>query len=97
MYFRSSMRHNPKTGELTGYYRLVESYRNQENRICHRTMLSAGFLDELSIEHLNKIQKGLNLRVEGLNNTLFPEEYDAMVTMYVDQFYQQMVKEKRHE
>ena len=45
MYFRSSMRHNPKTGELSGYYRLVESYRNQVNRICHRTMLSVGFLD----------------------------------------------------
>jgi len=95
MYFRSSMRHNPKTGELSGYYRLVESYRNRDNRICHRTMLAAGFLDELSGEQLNKIQRGLNLRVEGLDNTLFPEECDPVVSMYIDRFYQQMVKEKR--
>ena len=95
MYFRSSMRHHPKTGELTGYYRLVESYRNRENRICHRTMLSAGFLDELSGDQLSKIQKGLNLRVEGLDNMLFPEADDPVVSAYIDRFYHQMVKEKR--
>ncbi|MCK9423612.1 MAG: hypothetical protein M0Q38_13550 [Bacteroidales bacterium] len=89
------MRHNPKPGELSGYYRLVESYRNFENRICHRTMLAAGFLDELSGEQLKKIQKGLNLRVEGLDNKLFREECDAVVTTYVERFYQQMINEKR--
>jgi len=94
MYFRSSMRHNPKTGELTGYYRLVESYRNREDRICHRTLLSAGFLDELSGEQLKKIQTGLNLRIGGLGNTLFPEENDPVVSAYIDRFYRQMIKEK---
>ncbi|MCX6249893.1 MAG: hypothetical protein NTX61_03990 [Bacteroidetes bacterium] len=73
MYFRSGMRHNPKTGELSGFYRLVESYRNQENRICHRMMLAAGFLDDLSGEQLNRIQKGLNLQDEGLDNTLLTQ------------------------
>jgi len=39
-----------------------------------------GFLDEVNAAQLNKIQKGLNLRVEGLDNTLFPEEPDPVVT-----------------
>ena len=95
MYFRASMRHNPKTGELSGYYRLVESYRNAENRICHRTMLAVGFLDEVNAAQLNKIQKGLNLRVEGLDNTLFPEEPDPVVISCIERFYQQMINEKR--
>ena len=95
MYFRASMRHNPKTGELSGYYRLVESYRNPENRICHRTMLAVGFLEEVNASQLNKIQKGLNLRVEGLDNTLFPEEPDPVVISCIERFYQQMINEKR--
>lgn len=95
MYFRSSIRHNPKTGELSGYYRLVESYRNQGNRICHRTILSVGFLDGLSGNQLKAIQYGLNLRVEGLDNSLFSEEVDPVVTANIERFYQQMVREKR--
>jgi hypothetical protein len=95
MYFRSSMRHNPKTGELSGYYRLVESYRNRDNRICHRTILSAGYLDEVSGTQLKKIQQGLSLRIEGSDSILFPEEHDPVVSSYIDRFYQQMIKEKR--
>ena len=89
------MRHNPKTGELSGYYRLVESYRNRDNRICHRTILSAGFLDELSGDQLKKIQQGLSLRIDGADNTLFPDGHDPDATTYIDRFYQQMIKEKR--
>jgi transposase len=95
MYFRSSIRRNPKTGELSGYYRLVESYRDMNGRVCHRTMVTAGFLDELSPDHLNQIQNGLNLRVEGLDNQLFPGNTDPLASAYIDRFYQQMVKEKR--
>lgn len=95
MYFRSSMRHNPVTGELSGYYRLIESYRNVQGRVCHRTILSAGFLDELSAEQLNLIQKWLTKRVEGLGNTLFPEDTDPAVASHIERFYQQMVKERR--
>jgi hypothetical protein len=58
-------------------------------------MLSAGFLDELSGDQLKKIQQGLVLRIEGSDNTLFPEEHDPDVANYIDRFYQQMVKEKR--
>jgi hypothetical protein len=95
MYFRSSMRHNPRTFELSGYYRLVESYRNQNNRICHRTILSVGFLDGLSNDQLKAIQHGLNLRIEGLDTSLFFEEADPLVSANIERFYRQMVREKR--
>ncbi len=42
------MRTNPKTNCYSGYYRLVESYRNFDNRVCHRTILNAGYLDALT-------------------------------------------------
>lgn len=74
---------------------MVESYRDMNGRVCHRTMVTAGFLDELSPDHLNQIQNGLNLRVEGLDNQLFPGNTDPLASAYIDRFYQQMVKEKR--
>jgi hypothetical protein len=38
MYFRSSIRRNPATNAIGGYYRLVETYRNAYSRVCHRTL-----------------------------------------------------------
>jgi hypothetical protein len=48
---------NPDTGIYSGYYRLVESYRNESDRVCHRTILNVGYLDSLQVEQLNLIQK----------------------------------------
>ena len=62
MYFKVSMRTNPETGIYSGYYRLVESYRNYEDRVCHRTILNAGYLDELTTDQLNLIQKILTIK-----------------------------------
>ena len=56
LYFKFTIRHNPSTGKLDSYYRLVESYRNMEDRICHRTLLNVGFMPEVSIEQLNAIR-----------------------------------------
>lgn len=50
MYFKISMRPNPAIGFISGYYRLVESYRNSNDRVCHRTILNVGFLDGVSTE-----------------------------------------------
>ncbi|MCX6327514.1 MAG: hypothetical protein NT144_12830 [Bacteroidia bacterium] len=47
------MRTNPSTGNYSGYYRLVESYRNHRDRVCHRTILNVVYLDELSTDQLN--------------------------------------------
>jgi len=91
------MRKNPETKELSGYYRLLESYRNHSGQACHRTMLSAGFLDELSVEQLNAIQKILTAKVANLGNALFELPYsdDLVVLDYVDRFFNRMVVEKR--
>jgi len=97
MYFRISMRKNPETKELSGYYRLLESYRNHNGQSCHRTMLSAGFLDELSAEQLNTIQKILTAKVANLGNSLFELPYsdDLVVLDYVERFFNRMLVEKR--
>lgn len=91
------MRKNPETKQLSGYYRLLESYRNHHGQACHRTMLSAGFLDELNAEQLNAIQKILTAKVANLDNSLFELPYsdDLVVLDYVELFFNRMVIEKR--
>ena len=70
MYFKVSMRTNPETGQYSGYYRLVESFRDFRDKICHRTILNAGYLDELTSDQLNLIQKILTERVKNTGNAL---------------------------
>ena len=91
------MRINPATGKYSGYYRLVESYRNHLDRVCHRTILNAGYLDGLSTDQLNLIQKILTAKVANYDKPLFELPYtdDTTVIRYVDEFYQRMVAEKR--
>ncbi len=97
MYFRISMRKNPEMKELSGYYRLLESYRNHNGLACHRTIMSAGFLDELSTDQLILIKKILTAIVANLGNLLFELPYsdDLVVLDYVERFYNRMVVEKR--
>jgi hypothetical protein len=71
MYFKGSGRYNPATNQPGWYYRLVESYRNSDGRVCHRTMLNLGFLGGLSPEQMNVIQKILTNRVENKDPKLF--------------------------
>ena len=83
MYFKSILRINPQTGERSGYYRLVESYRNINDRVCHRTLLNVGFLEDLTAEQLHRIQKRLTEYVNGTSISLFEgENNDAAVNMY---------------
>jgi hypothetical protein len=97
MYFKVSMRNNPTTGIYSGYYRLVESYRNEDDRVCHRTIFNAGYLDELNTDQLNLIQKILTQKAANHNQALFdlPFTDDTTVLYYVDQFYNRMLAEKR--
>jgi transposase len=88
MYFKVSMRHNPNTGYTQGYYRLVESYRNEFDRICHRTLLNIGFVD-ITAEKLNSIQRILNDRLNRRGN-LF-EEQDPQVIRLADHYWGQLV------
>ncbi len=97
MYFKVSMRTNPTTGVYSGYYRLVESYRNHLDRVCHRTILNAGYLDGLTTDQLNMIQKILTAKVSNHDNPLFELPYtdDTAVIRHIDEFYQRMVAGKR--
>lgn len=88
-----SLRKNPETQTLSGYYRLVESYRNSENRICHRTILNVGFIDHLTPEQLNKIQKHLTRRAEG--KIFIFQEQEEEVMKYTRAFWDKIISEKR--
>ncbi len=96
MYFKSSMRYNPVHKTICGYYRLVESYRNAEDRICHRTILNVGFIEDLVPEQLNIIQKQLTQRAEG-KLALFEQTDDALANTYVTKLWNEMVSKKRIE
>ena len=91
------MRKNPETNRLSGYYRLVESYRNHYGNVCNRTLLSVGYLDELSSVQLNLIQKILTKKVDNIGFSLFELPYcdDLVVLDYVETLYNRMVAEKR--
>jgi len=98
MYFKVSMRTNPETQIYGGYYRLVESYRNQDNRVCHHTVLNAGYLDDFSVEQLNLIQKILTIKVKNAGSNSFidlPYTDDIIVNQHVEKFYNRMIAEKR--
>lgn len=94
MYFKLSLRKHPISGKLCGYYRLVESYRNQDNRVCHRTLLNVGFLEDVTPEQLNKIQKQLTQRYEQ-KQSAFQQEDDPVVTRYVEEFWQRIVSSRK--
>ena len=94
MYFKFSLRKHPESGKLAGYYRLVESYRNAENRVCHRTVLNVGFMEEVTPEQLNRIQKQLTDRYEH-KEPLFHEDGDPVVKRYVEEFWQRIVASRK--
>lgn len=74
MYFKFTGRINPKTNRSEPYLRLVESYRNAEDRVCHRTILHIGFPEEeVTAEQLNQIARSLTHRYER-KQSLFKEQ-----------------------
>lgn len=93
MYFKHSMRFNPKHDIICGYYRLVESYRSIDDRICHRTILNVGFLTDLTASDLNIIQKHLSNRVAGKPD-LF-DEPNELISRYTTQFWDEIISKKR--
>lgn len=94
MYFKFSLRKHPESGKLRGYYRLVESYRNAENRVCHRTILNVGFMEDATPEQLNRIQKQLTDRYEH-KEPLFDQDGDPVVRSYVEEFWQRIVSSEK--
>lgn len=100
MYFKFSLRRNPDKGKSDAYYRLVESYRNETGRVCHRTLLNAGFLDDLiNIDQLNQVRRILCNRLEEAHGKarLFEIEKDNedIVNKLADEFWDRLVGENR--
>ena len=85
MYFKSTFRNHPELRPFCPYYRLVESYRNIEYRICHKTILNVGFVPELKPEKLNIIQKKLTQLAGGINDLFL--EVNPILEAYVARFW----------
>jgi transposase len=95
VYFKFSLRKHPQTKKLSGYYRLVESYRNADNRVCHRTILNVGFMDDVTSDQLNKIQKQLTERYERKQTLFEREQDDPIVKNYVEELWQRIAASKK--
>ena len=94
MYFKFSLRYNKDKQQSDAYYRLVESYRNATGRVCHRTILNIGFIDnDYSPEQLNQTAKLLTARYEQ-KQPLF-EPTDPAVIELAATLWQRIVKDKR--
>ena len=89
MYFRSVIRKNPINQEFGGYYRLVESYRNDADRICHQTLLTIGFIN-FSVEKLNIIQRILNNKYKKKYSVF--EESDEEAIEWADFYWEELIK-----
>jgi len=94
VYFKQTQRKHPNTGSYSGYYRLVESYRNADNRVCHHTILNIGFIEDATPEQLNEIQKRLTDKYEQ-KQSLFEQEEDDIVMHYVHEFWQRIKASKK--
>jgi hypothetical protein len=95
MFFKCSMRKNPETGMPCGYYRLLESYRDLTGQVRKKTLLTLGFLEDLSGDELCLIQTRLNEKISGINTTLFSEFDSPKVQKYIRDFYGKLVSGKK--
>ncbi|MBK9737916.1 MAG: IS1634 family transposase [Saprospiraceae bacterium] len=94
MFFKGSVRYNPSSGKQESYYRLVESYRDYNGVVRHRTMASAGFIDHLSAEELIYISKRVTEKAAG-KQTLFVDEMESKLSPYIEELYAKLLKNKK--
>ena len=100
LFFRSFIRRNPATGHIDSYYRLVESYRNETDQVCHRTLLNVGFLDELiNIDELNQVRRIICKRYQDINESdeLFDiqEDNPQKIIDLADKLWNELVEKQR--
>ena len=92
MYLKVSFRRNPDVNDIAAYYRLVESYRNESDRVCHRTLLNIGFWGDATREQKNKVVELLNERYK--NELALFEQTDEQVVQWVNRFWNEMIEKK---
>ncbi len=91
------MRTNPQSGIYSGYYRLVESCRNETGRVCHRTMLNTGYMDELNTDQLNLIQTLVTEKAALCNVSVFYCQItnNKVANKYIEEFYNRLVADDK--
>jgi hypothetical protein len=100
MYFKVSLRTNPSKRTTDGYYRLIESYRDETGRVSHRTLLNVGFIEDLvTSDQLNQIRRILCNRYDEAHGkpTLFAIDNDNsdIVNKLVEEYWKRLVTENR--
>ncbi|MEO5889517.1 MAG: hypothetical protein ABIQ31_04650 [Ferruginibacter sp.] len=94
MYFKFSLRYNKDKQQSDAYYRLVESYRNAQGRVCHRTILNIGFIDDdYTPEQLNQTARILTDRYEQ-KQSLF-EPTDTAVIELAQTLWERIITRRR--
>lgn len=85
---------NPATGNNESYYRLVESFRDETNRVQHRTIVNVGFLStDITADQLNAVSRRLT-DMYLLKHSLF-ELDDIVVRDLVTRLWTEIVKGKK--
>ncbi len=92
MYLKASFRPNPAISDIAAYYRLVESYRNESDRVCHKTLLNIGFWPDATKEQKDKVVDHLNEKYK--NELALFEETDGQVVEWVNRFWNEMIAGK---
>jgi len=92
MYLKASFRHNPTIKDIAAYYRLVESYRNECDRVCHTTLLNIGFWPDATRIQKDKVVDYLNARYK--NELVLFEEPDTQVIEWTNRFWNEMIENK---
>ena len=94
MYFKSTLRYNRIKLRSEAYYRLVESYRDTEGKVCHRTIVNVGFIDDdYSADELNQTARILTGKYE-LKQPLF-EHANRATTELAESLWERILKNKR--
>ena len=94
MYFKFSLRYNKDKQQLDAYYRLVESYRNAQGRVCHRTIVNIGYTDDkYSPEQLNQTARILTDRYSQKQRLFDPT--DPVVIELTETLWKRIVEDKR--
>lgn len=92
MYLKASFRHNPSIKDIAAYYRLVESYRNEYDRVCHKTLLNIGFWPDATRIQKDKVVDYLNTRYR--NELALFEDPDTQVIEWANRFWNEMIENK---
>ena len=93
MYFKCQFRNNPSTNQSEPYLRLVESYRNFDDRVCHRTILNVGFINHLTRIQFLDIQTRLTDLAHGKSQIF--ESSDPVVNQYVTSLWAKIESGKK--